>query len=130
MAQLARAGGAREIVAVGMPLLRHRVDPPLGEALRFFEFVRALAAMNFSAHRGTIASAHQMGTLRMGADPATHPADPRGRLRRDSRGSIIPGVYVADTSTFPTAIGVNPMITVMAMARRVSRTIIADGKPS
>src|SRR5439155_84815 len=51
-----------------------------------------------------------------------------GRVRRDSRGSIIPGLYVADTSTFPTALGVNPMITVMAMARRVSRTVLAEGK--
>jgi choline dehydrogenase-like flavoprotein len=130
MARLARAGGAREVVAVGMPLLRHRIDGARDEARRFAAFERALAAMDFSPHRGTIASAHQMGTLRMGADPAAHPADPGGRLRLDSRGSIIPGVYVADTSTFPTAIGVNPMITVMAMARRVSRTIIAESKPS
>ena len=86
--------------------------------------------MDFSPHRGTIASAHQMGTLRMGADPLLHPADPRGRLRGDSRGSIVPGLYVADTSTFPTAIGVNPMVTVMAMARRVSRTVLAEGPPA
>ena len=67
-----------------------------------------------------------MGTIRMGADPATHPADERGRVRADSRGSIVPGLYVADTSTFPTAVGVNPMVTVMAMARRVSRTVLAE----
>jgi long-chain-alcohol oxidase len=66
-----------------------------------------------------------MGTIRMGADPASHPADPRGRVRADSRGSIVPGLYVADSSTFPTALGVNPMVTVMAMARRVSRTVLA-----
>jgi choline dehydrogenase-like flavoprotein len=129
MARLARAGGAREVVAVGMPLLRHRVDGAHDEARRFAAFEQAIAAMDFGPHRGTIASAHQMGTLRMGANPVTHPADTGGRLRRDSRGSIIAGLYVADTSTFPTAIGVNPMITVMAMARRVSRTIIAEGKP-
>jgi choline dehydrogenase-like flavoprotein len=130
MARLARAGGAREIVAVGMPLLRHHVDGAHDEARRFGAFERALAAMDFGPHRGTVASAHQMGTLRMGANPATHPADPSGRLRRDSRGSVIPGLYVADTSTFPTALGVNPMIAVMTMARRVSRTILAEGKPA
>ena len=41
-------------------------------------------------------------------------------------GASSPGLYVADTSTFPTAIGVNPMVTVMAMARRVSRTVLAE----
>ncbi len=127
MARLARAGGAREILAIGMPLLRHRVDATAGETRRFDDFEDALASFDFAPHRGTVASAHQMGTLRMGADPATHPADPRGRVRADSRGSVVPGLYVADASSFPTAIGVNPMLSVMAMARRVSRTILSEG---
>jgi choline dehydrogenase-like flavoprotein len=129
MARLARAGGAAEILAVAMPLLRHRVDGAGDEGRRFARFERELAAMDFAPHRGTIASAHQMGTLRMGVDPLRHPADPRGRLRGDSRGRIVPGLYVADTSTFPTAIGVNPIVTVMAMARRVSRTVLDEGRP-
>lgn len=126
MARLARAGGAAEILAVGMPIVRHLADGAGDEPRRFAAFERQLAAMNFAPHRGTVASAHQMGTIRLGADAATHPADPRGRIRADSRGSIVPGLYVADTSTFPTAVGVNPMITVMAMARRVSRTVLAE----
>ncbi|MGI9096802.1 MAG: GMC oxidoreductase [Candidatus Limnocylindrus sp.] len=36
------------------------------------------------------------------------------------------GLYVADASLFPTAIGVNPMVTVLALAKRVARTILAD----
>lgn len=128
MARIARAGGAREILGVGMPLLRHRLDRP-DERRRFGAFVQALVGMDFSPHRGTFASAHQMGTIRMGADPAMHPADERGRVRADSRGSVVEGLYVADGSTFPTALGVNPMLSVMAMARRVSRTVLAEGKP-
>jgi len=127
MARLARAGGARQILAVGQPMPRHVVDDGPSEARRYAAFEARLAATDFRPHRGTIASAHQMGTVRMGADPATHPADERGRVRADSRGSIIHGLYVADTSTFPTGIGVNPMITVMAVARRVSRTVLAEG---
>jgi choline dehydrogenase-like flavoprotein len=126
MARLARAGGAREILAVGVPLRRHVVRAA-GEASRFAAFQRDLAGTDFAPHRGTVASAHQMGTIRAGADPADHPADPRGRVRGDARGSIVAGLYVADTSTFPTGIGVNPMITVMALARRVSRTVLAEG---
>ena len=128
MARIARAGGAREILCIGMPLHRHRIDRP-DERRRFGAFVQALVRVDFSPHRGTFASAHQMGTIRMGADPATHPADERGRVRADSRGSLVAGLYVADGSTFPTSLGVNPMLSVMAMARRVSRTVLAEGKP-
>jgi choline dehydrogenase-like flavoprotein len=130
MACLARAGGAREILAVGTPLVRYVVDDAPGEAGRFAAFEDRLAVTDFRPHRGTIASAHQMGTIRMGADPARHPADERGRIRADSRGGVIRGLYVADASTFPTGIGVNPMLTVMGMARRVSRTVLAEGSPA
>lgn len=133
MARLARAGGAREIIAVGTPMPRHRVDGAGDgagdEARRFAAFEAQLAATDFSPHRGTIASAHQMGTIRLGSDPRDHPADPRGRVRRDRSGRLIPGLYVADTSTFPTGIGVNPMVGVMTMARRVSRTVLAEARP-
>lgn len=33
------------------------------------------------------------------------------------------GLYVADASTFPTSSGVNPMITIMAIADHVARAI-------
>ena len=102
-----------------LPMPRHRVDGGGDEARRFAAFEEQLAATDFRPHRGTIASAHQMGTIRLGADPRAHPADPRGRVRRDVTGTIIAGLYVADTSTFPTGIGVNPMVGVMTMARRV-----------
>jgi len=126
MANIARAGGAEEILAVGLPLLRHRTEWR-DETTRFKAFERQLAERDFRPHRGTVASAHQMGTIRMGANAADHPADERGRVRADRSGRRIAGLYVADSSTFPTAIGVNPMIGVMAMARRVSRTVLAEG---
>ena len=40
--------------------------------------------------------------------------------------AVVPGLYVADGSLFPTGIGVNPMITIMALARQVSRTVLAE----
>ena len=65
-------------------------------------------------------TAHQMGSARMGADPATSVADPRGELHDT------PGVWVGDASAFPTASGTNPMISVMALAHRTATTIAAE----
>ena len=58
----------------------------------------------------------------------SHACDLRGRVRAGSvrRRGAIPGLYVADGSLFPTGLGVNPMLTVMALARRVSRTVLAE----
>jgi choline dehydrogenase-like flavoprotein len=65
-------------------------------------------------------SAHQMGTCRMGQDPATSVADPRGELH-DTK-----GVWIGDASAFPTPSGTNPMITIMALARRTAHAIAED----
>lgn len=62
-------------------------------------------------------SAHQMGTARMGKDKRTSAANPTGELH-DTR-----GVWVGDTSAFPTAVGVNPMISCMALAARTASFI-------
>jgi choline dehydrogenase-like flavoprotein len=62
-------------------------------------------------------SAHQMGSARMGTDRNTSVADPNGELH-DTR-----GVWIGDTSAFPTALGVNPMITCMALAVRTAERI-------
>jgi choline dehydrogenase-like flavoprotein len=61
----------------------------------------------------TLFSAHQMGTCRMGADPRTSVCDERGAVRG------VAGLYVADGSLFPASSGVNPMITIMGLAKLV-----------
>ena len=62
-------------------------------------------------------SAHQMGSCRMGLDPATSVANPWGELHDT------PGVWIGDASAFPTASGTNPMVTVMALAHRTAEAI-------
>jgi choline dehydrogenase-like flavoprotein len=129
MARLARAAGAGEILVAATPAIRF--EPVRGSTAAddaaFGRFEDRVAAMDFRPNRGSVFSAHQMGTLRMGAAARDHPCDPGGRVRARGRGSrVITGLYVADASLFPTAIGVNPMLTVMALARRVVRTVLAE----
>jgi choline dehydrogenase-like flavoprotein len=125
MARLARAAGATEVVAVGSPAAWYR--PPVDGDRSFERFEQTLAAFDFAPNRGGVFSAHQMGSVRLGGDPRTHPCDPWGRVRTGTASdATIAGLYVGDGSGFPTAIGVNPMITIMALARRTSRVILAE----
>ena len=133
VAGIARAAGAREIVAAGTPGLWHRVragDRVGAEARAFAAFQTRLGQFDFGPNRGAVFSAHQMGTARFGTDPKTHACDPLGRVRggqgRGASDRTVGGLYVADTSLFPTGLGVNPMLTVMALARRVGRTVLAE----
>jgi choline dehydrogenase-like flavoprotein len=57
---------------------------------------------------------HPMGTARMGSDRRASVVSPTGEAHD------LPGLFVADASLFPTSLGVNPMITVMACARQVA----------
>ena len=58
----------------------------------------------------SLSSFHQMGTAGMGASPRTSACDWDGTLWGAS------DVVVCDGSTFPTASGVNPMVTISAVA--------------
>lgn len=63
-------------------------------------------------------SAHQMGTCRMGSSPRNSVVDPRGKVW-----GVAEGLYVADASVFPSASGVNPMVTNMAISDWISRGV-------
>ena len=67
--------------------------------------------------KGLFASAHQMGTCRMGKSPKSSVVDP------DCQVWDTDGLYVIDASVFPSASGVNPMVTNMAIADWASRNI-------
>ena len=112
MVRLHAAAGARAIIdlAPGRLLWRRGDDV---EA-----FAEEVAAAPMGAEGRVMFSAHQMGSARMGGDPRTSVADPRGQLHD------VPGVWIGDASAFPTAVGSNPMVTVMALAHRTSDNIL------
>ncbi len=57
---------------------------------------------------------HPLGTCRMGADPREAVIDPLARVYG------LDNVFIADGSIFPTSLGVNPMLTIMAAARKIA----------
>jgi choline dehydrogenase-like flavoprotein len=129
MSRLLLAAGASEIVAVGTPPLRYTSGSADGnDATAYGRYDEALGSFDLRPNRGSAFSAHQLGSVRMGAGNGTHPCDPWGRVRQDSRrAAVISGLYVGDGSACPTGLGVNPMLTIMALARRTARTILAEG---
>ncbi|MGN6259079.1 MAG: GMC family oxidoreductase N-terminal domain-containing protein [Solirubrobacterales bacterium] len=63
---------------------------------------------------------HPMGTARIAADPRLGACAPDGSVRGTRN------LYVADASLFPTSVGVNPMMTIIAFAKQVSRGIAEE----
>ena len=80
----------------------------------FQSFCHRVGRAPVHGNRGAVFSAHQMGTCRMGTDPRASVCDEHGQVRGTR------GLYVADASLFPASSGVNPMITIMALAEMVS----------
>ncbi|KAF2794440.1 GMC oxidoreductase [Melanomma pulvis-pyrius CBS 109.77] len=83
----------------------------------FQAWLDEISATGFPSPDSMFVSAHQMGTCRMSATAKTGVVDPTGRVWGTK------GLFVADASVFPSASGVNPMVTNMAIADWVSRGI-------
>lgn len=100
------AAGAREVLTLHTAPLRLRPGDNVDA------FAAEVARRGVGPNRVGMFSAHQMSTARMGARAGASVADANGRVRG------VGGLFVADASAFPNASGVNPMLTVMALARR------------
>ncbi len=107
------AAGAEQVISGG------RKAPIWERGSDLEAFIEAVTSHSLEPREYAVFSAHQMGSCRIGDDPATTVGDPWGQLH-DTK-----GVWIADASAFPTASGVNPMLTIMAMARRTAGAIAA-----
>jgi choline dehydrogenase-like flavoprotein len=113
LARLQRAAGAREIITLYQrPLIWREGDD-------FEAFLSEIEQGSLRANDIAVFTAHQMGSCRMGSDPADSVADGRGELH-DAK-----GVWIGDGSAFPSAPGVNPMISIMALAHRTAANMLA-----
>jgi hypothetical protein len=87
---------------------------------KFQAWLEGIRVAGFPAPESMFASAHQMGTCRMSAKERDGVVDPTGKVWGTE------GLYIADASVFPSASGVNPMVTNMAISDWISRGI-AEG---
>jgi choline dehydrogenase-like flavoprotein len=110
--------------AAGLPglVLRHRYSARdrrargilVTEAKRLLRSAGALVCVTHPIDTFS----HALGTVRMGADPATSALDARGWFRG------VTNLFVADASALPTAAAVNPSLTIAAHALRVADAIV------
>lgn len=112
-ARIMASAGAEELFTLHTPPVRIRP----GGAGWLERFMAAADSTGYRKLRMSYVSFHQMGTAAMGADPTRGAVDGRGESFE------VQGLYVADSSTFPAPSGVNPMITIMAIADHVARGI-------
>ncbi|HEV7387363.1 MAG TPA: GMC family oxidoreductase N-terminal domain-containing protein [Gemmatimonadaceae bacterium] len=111
VARIHHAAGAERIITLhATPVTWDR-----GSGVSIDKFCGAIQSAPTAPNRLPLFSAHQMGTCRMGADQAGAVCDESGEVFGLS------GAYVADASLFPASSGVNPMITIMALARHVAK---------
>ncbi|HJN74551.1 MAG TPA: GMC family oxidoreductase [Myxococcota bacterium] len=88
------------------------------EQMRAFEDDGPLLGTHYS-----MAVTHLFGTCRMGSDPAT------SVVRPDFRHHHIEGLYVADSSVFPSNTGVNPQTSILALATLCGRQLTSSRAP-
>jgi hypothetical protein len=123
LAKIQYVEGASEIFTVipGMrPFIRDPSVPQSGEGINdpaFQTWLAEVKARGFPSPETVFVSAHQMGTCRMSALERDGVVDPQGKVWGTE------GLYVTDASVFPSASGVNPMVTNMAIADYVSRGV-------
>jgi long-chain-alcohol oxidase len=113
-AQVLAAAGASEIFSLHTPPVRVRP----GEHGWLERFGAGIDARGYRYCRMSYITFHQMASCAMGADPARSVIGETGETHE------VKGLYVADGSAFPTSSGVNPMITIMAIADHVARALI------
>lgn len=114
-AQVLAAAGATELISLHTPPVR--AHP--GRAGWLDRFMDECDARGYRRCRMSYISFHQMGGAALGGTPRRAVADGTGKVFG------VRGLYVADGGAFPTSSGVNPMITIMAIADHVAHAILA-----
>jgi choline dehydrogenase-like flavoprotein len=112
-AQVLEAAGAREVFSPQIELTSY--EP--GVRSTHEDWAGRLRSSGLRGGRTTFFSYHQMGSCRMGVDPT------RSVVDANNESHEVSSLFVVDASTFPTASGVNPMLSVYGIANRAIKKI-------
>ena len=118
VARITRQFGKHEVWMA--ELLKPRMDA----LFQPYEANGTLTGGKFSPGLIDLFGDHQLGTCRMGEDPASSVVDPYCRVHD------VPNLFVVDSSFMPTGLGLNPMKTVVANALRVGTWIVEQSRSS
>jgi choline dehydrogenase-like flavoprotein len=110
--RMQEAAGAQQIFLAGQPFAPWQ----RGEDLE--KFIDKVNQVPIGPGGTPVFSAHQMCSAKLGSDPQTSVAKPNGELHDTT------GVWIADASGMPCCSGVNPMVSVMALARRTATNML------
>ncbi|MFO0559922.1 MAG: GMC family oxidoreductase [Polyangiales bacterium] len=101
------AAGASEVQT---PIMGH-------ERLRSIEDVERMERRDFAARHVDLTAYHPLGTARMGVDPL------RSVVDHTHETHDVHNLFVCDGASVPSALGVNPQITIMAMSLRAAEFV-------
>lgn len=101
-----------------------RLKPKTSSPREVENFIERASSRSLRDLSTPLCSAHQMSSCRMGVDQDHSVVDPRGETWE------VEGLFVADASVLPTALGVNPMITVQAVAYCIANFVLESLKIS
>jgi len=118
-ARMHEAAGARRIFSSQSRMVGYEPGSDGGADVARDGFLRAVDACGWGAGRTHYASFHIMGSARMGGAASTSAVGPDGETW-DVR-----DLYVFDGSAFPSAPGVNPQVSIQAVAHMGARALAA-----
>lgn len=100
----------------------HRIHTPIAgfDVLESADDLAKLRRATIRARDLDVSAYHPLGTARMGVDPSRSVVD-QDHQCHDTR-----GLYVVDGASVPSSLGVNPQVTIMAMATRAAEKIAAS----
>ncbi|KAF4340746.1 long chain fatty alcohol oxidase [Fusarium beomiforme] len=130
LAKILYTQGALEIhpVLPGLePFIRHEENLPndisgssTATDVRFSQWLKKMESHGNKTPDTPYGSAHQMGTCRMSTKEADGVVDEFGKVWGYEN------LFVADASVFPSASGVNPMVTTMAICEHIGSAMVRD----